>query len=56
MATLPRFVLRQVRARPLACFAVAVLLGLLLRQRLAVPTVACGIALAAAVIAAFALR
>lgn len=40
-----RFVLRQVRARPLACFAVAFALGLLLRQRFAVPTLACAGAL-----------
>jgi len=42
-----RFGLRQVRTRPLACFAVAFTLGLMLRQRIAVPTVACGVALAA---------
>ena len=45
MRTAVRFVLRQVRARPLACFTVAFVLGLLLRQRLAFPTAACAIAL-----------
>ena len=44
-----RFMLRQVRARPLACFAVAFVLGLLLRRRFSVPTVACAVALAALV-------
>ncbi len=39
------FVLRQVRARPLACFAVAFALGLLLRQRVVASTLACAIAL-----------
>ena len=44
-----RFVLRQVRARPLACFTIAFVLGLLLRRRVAVPTLGCAGALAALV-------
>ena len=45
-----RFALRQVRARPLACFAVAFVLGLLLRQRVAMPTLACALVFAALVV------
>ena len=56
MRTALRFVLRQVRARPLACFAVATLLGLMLRRRLSVPTLACAVALAALAGLGFALR
>lgn len=51
-----RFVLRQVRARPLACFAVAFLLGLMLRRRFSTPTLACVVALAALAGLGFALR
>ena len=51
-----RFVQRQVCARPLACFAVATVLGLMLRRRLSVPTLACAMALAASVGLGFALR
>ena len=43
------FVQRQVRARPLACFAVAFVLGLLLRQHIAMPTLACALVFAALV-------
>ncbi|MER2142709.1 MAG: ComEC/Rec2 family competence protein, partial [Eubacteriales bacterium] len=43
------FVQRQVRARPLACFAVAFVLGLLLRQRVAMSTLACALVFAALV-------
>ena len=56
MRTALRFVLRQVRARPLACFAVATVLGLMLRRRLSVPTLACAVALAALTGLGFALR
>ena len=51
-----RFTLRQIRARLLACFAVAFLLGLLLRLRLSVPTLLCGLALAAVVGTGIAIR
>ena len=51
-----RFALRQVRARPLACFTVAFVLGLLLRQRLAAPTAACALGCAALVPLGIALR
>ena len=51
-----RFILRQVHARSLACFAVATVLGLMLRRRLAVPTMACALALAALAGLGFALR
>ena len=51
-----RFALRQVRARPLACFTVAFVLGLLLRQRLSVPTAACALACAALIPLGIALR
>ena len=50
-----RFVLRQVRARPLACFAVAFVLGLMLRRSVAAPTLACAAALAALIGLRFAL-
>ena len=40
-----RFTSRQVRARPLACFAVAFLLGLTLRRHQPVPTAVCAIVL-----------
>lgn len=56
MRAVLRFVLRQVRARPLACFAVAALLGMMLRRRLSVPTVASAVALAALAGLSFALR
>ena len=56
MRTALRFLLRQVRARPLACFAVAAVLGLMLRSRFSAPTLACGIALVALAGLGFALR
>ena len=56
MRTALRFVLRQVQARPLACFAVSFLLGLMLQQRLPLPVYACAIALFALACLGFALR
>ena len=56
MRAVLRFVLRQVHARPLACFAVAALLGMMLRRRLSAPTAACAVALAALAGLSFALR
>ena len=47
MGAVLRFALRQVRARPLACFAIAFLFGLMLRQRLTVSAMACALALLA---------
>lgn len=54
MRTATRFILRQVKARPLACLAVCFLLGLLLRRQIPAPTAVCALALAAAVGAVFA--
>lgn len=51
-----RFVRRQLRARPLACFAVAFLLGMTLRRALPVPTVLCAAVLIALVASGYALR
>lgn len=56
MRTALRFVLRQVRARPLACFAVAFLMGLMLRQKLAAPAAVGVAALLATAGLGFALR
>ena len=56
MRTALRFALRQVRSRPLACFAVAFLLGLLLRKRMSIPTFACALLLVASAASAVALR
>ena len=50
------FLPRQLRARPLACFAVAFLLGLLAAARLAVPPWATGVALLSASALGIALR
>jgi hypothetical protein len=51
-----RFALRQVRARPLACFTVAFVLGLLLGQRLAAPAAICALSCGALVPLGIALR
>ena len=50
------FLPRQLRARPLACFAVAFLLGLVLARRLSLPLWAAGAALLTIVVLGFALR
>lgn len=48
----PNFVSRQFHARPLATFAFAFLLGLILRARYAIPIIACAVLLALCCIAA----
>jgi len=50
------FLPRQLRARPLACFAVAFLAGMLFARACALPCAPCAVALAAAVGAGLALR
>ncbi len=56
MRTAVRFVLRQVRARPLACYAVTFLLGLILQDKIALPVASCAVLFALAIGLAFALR
>ena len=51
-----RFIERQVRSRPLACFSVAFLLGLMLRQRYGAPTALCALGTLLACALCFALR
>ena len=56
MRTAVRFVLRQALARPLACFTIAFLLGLILQDALAIPLAACACLLTLATGLGFALR
>ena len=56
MRTTQGFLPRQLRARPLACFAVAFLLGLVTARRLDAPLWAVGAALASAAALGVALR
>ncbi len=56
MRTAARFALRQVRARPLACFALAFLAGLLVQEKAALSTLACGLSLTAVTGLCIALR
>lgn len=56
MLTPLRFVKRQALARPLACFAAAFLIGLVIEKRHTLPTTVCFIALAASAGLLYALR